>query len=738
MSRAANDRIIRGVVRRVTFRNPENGYAVLKVDLPESNEQITVVGTCLNPNVGQNLLIRGDYTVHPRFGKQFQAESIQEVEPSSAEGISKYLASGLIKGVGEKTADKIVAHFGTDALQILKTQPERISEVPGIGRKKAAKIAASVKDNQDLQEVMRFLLEHNISSGLASRIYERYKNRTVEILSRDPYLLARDMRGVGFATADSIAMNLGLEHDSPERLKAGVYYALEKGADDGHCYLTLDTLLVRARTLLGLGEEYDLSGALEALIKEGSVIKDEERIYLRHLYRAEIFVADFIGQRTAPYETPLVSERLIERALTQAQEELNISFSAEQREAALAASRYPFLVVTGGPGCGKTTVIRALSRIFQYAEKRLALTAPTGRAAQRMSQVTGLPASTIHRLLKYDPIKRGFLHGLNKPLAVDAVIVDEASMIDILLARDLFSAIPREATLILVGDKDQLPSVGPGRVFADLIALKEIKTITLNRLFRRAKESTINTIAHMINSGLTPQIPEPDGVTRSDAYFIAKKDPQKACSLIESLVAEQIPKKFKIPSNEIVVLTPTNRGPLGTQVLNQRLQERLNPEGFMNNTAGVKVGHYTLRPGDRVCQRVNNYNIDSYGVFNGDNGIIYSVDPVGKKVVVELWDGRLITYDESNISQLSLAYAITVHRSQGSEIPCVVLALHDSHYTLLERQLIYTAVTRAKKLLIVVGSKRALMLASKRMGSKKRLTALSELVKKRMSIQDVI
>ena len=416
--------------------------------------------------------------------------------------------------------------------------------------------------------------------------------------------------------------------------------------------------------------------------------------------------------------------------MARAEQSLGVSFSREQRGAVNSAATLPLLLVTGGPGCGKTTIIRALALLFKEAKLRLALAAPTGRAAQRMAQVCELPASTIHRLLKFDPIKASFLHDAHDPLPIDAIIIDEASMIDLMLAKDLFAAIPPEARVILVGDKDQLPSVGAGRVFADLLSLHEITTVSLSQLFRRAGNSSINTIAHSINAGILPEIPEPDGVTKSDSYFIAKKDATEAATLIESLVAEQIPKKFGIEPRHICVLTPTNRGPLGTLVLNQRIQEKMNPR--RDSEQEIQIGDTVFRLGDRVCQRVNNYQIDNVGVFNGDVGEIFSVDKSHRSLTVEMWDGRLVKYEENDLQQLSLAYAVTVHRSQGSEIPCVVLALHESHFALLERQLIYTGVTRAKQLLIVVGSKKALGIACSRTSTDKRCTLLRERIRKRL------
>lgn len=729
---AAAETVVKGVVKRVTFRNPENGYAVIQLSVADKEEQITVVGTCLEAGVGANLLVRGNFIEHPKFGRQLTASSITETAPDSEEGIERYLGSGLIKGIGPGTAKRIVEKFGTEAMQIILREPEKVAKVKGVGKAKAQLLSQAIADQEAVREVMRFLVEHNISPKLAAKIYDRYKNKSVEILSRDPYLLAREMRGVGFATADSIARNLGLKEDAPQRLKAGLYYALEQAGDDGHCFLPLEQLLQKSRSLLGLSDEIPLDESLEQLLEEQFLVRDEDNIYLRHLYRAEEFVADFVAGRVEPVKDPILSEPEVDECLDRAQKALGIEFSHEQRHAVHQAVKYRLLVITGGPGCGKTTIIRALTSVFHQAERRLLLAAPTGRASQRMAQVCNIQASTIHRMLRYDPMNGGFLHGINDPLIADAVIIDEASMIDIMLGKDLFSAIPRDAVIILVGDKDQLPSVGPGRLFGDIMAVPEVQTISLSRLFRRGEESEITTIAHEINAGLPPSIPTPDGATKSDAYFINKSDPEEAASLIESLVSNQIPKKFGIDPVDITVLTPTNRGPLGTLILNQRLQEKLNPKANLIPEQILDFGDIQFRVGDRVCQRVNNYNIDDAGVFNGDLGIIYSIDPKERSLVVEMWDGRLITYERGEIGQLALAYAVTVHRSQGSEVPCVVLAVHDSHFALLERQLVYTGITRAKKLLVVVGSKRALLIASKRTSTRRRLSKLKDKISARL------
>ncbi len=724
--------VIRGSIERITYHNSENGFSVLQLRVLEQTELIPVVGAVADIQIGQELVVRGSYTEHPKFGRQIKAASIEVSTPTTPEGIERYIGSGLIKGIGPKTAARIVERFGNDTLEIIHNYPEKLARVPGIGRHKAKLISAAFADQKEAGEVMRFLVERNISTGLASRIYKMYGTKSIEVLKRDPYLLAREMKGIGFATADSLALNLGLATNSPQRLKAGVYYALERARDDGHCYLPEEHLLARAADLLDIEDPVTLLPHIASLVQERFLHRSEEKIYLEALFHAEQFVAQFVAARCKPFEMERISIAQINHSLEKAAKELGITFSTEQRQAVYYATQFPLLVLTGGPGCGKTTVIKALVATFQDAKCNLALAAPTGRAAQRMAQVSSMPSRTIHRLLRFDPLTGGFIHGINDPLEVDGepvdvVIIDEASMIDIQLAKDLFSAIPPGATLILVGDKDQLPSVGPGRVFGDLLSVPEVQSISLSQLFRRSQESTINSIAHNINAGIVPDIPQPDGETKVDAYFLPKRDAEDAAALVEKLVADQLPKKFGFHPSDIVVLTPSNRGPLGTAQLNERLQTVLNPDQTGTKAQEIQLpSGLTLRYQDRVCQRVNNYNLDSIGVFNGDVGTIYEVNPADRTLTVELWDGRLINYDKKAVGQLSHAYAMTVHRSQGSEIPCVVLVLHESHYTLLERQLIYTGVTRAKKLLVVVGSPKALKIATQRMSAKRRCTALHE------------
>ncbi|MEN9846206.1 MAG: hypothetical protein RIS36_1353 [Pseudomonadota bacterium] len=717
---------LHGTVDRVTFRNAQNGYSVIQVILDHPPDRVTVVGMCPNARVGSYVTMTGTFIVHPKFGRQFTLQSLIETQPSTAEGIERYLSSGLINGIGKKTAARIVKEYGSSTLDVIRTEPHKIAKLAGVGKKKAELLQAALAAQTEFDRILRFLVEHRISPNLSAKIYDRYKNKTIDTITNDPYTLARDIRGIGFQTADTIALNMGMSPHGAKRLRAGIWYALEDASDEGHCYLTRQVLLDRARNLLGIDETHNLSDHLDNLLSEGKLTSYGDGIFLNHFDRAEDSVARFIAERTEPRAHPALGGDAITRCIEEAQKSLEIALSPEQQVAVESAANYPLLIITGGPGCGKTTIIKALTILFERAKLAFALAAPTGRAAQRMSQVTAAPASTIHRLLKYDPTTSDFVYNARNPLPYDALIIDEASMVDIMLARDLFAAIQKKTILILVGDKDQLPSVGPGRVFGDLVSCKDIRVVALSKLFRRANESAINSVAYMINTGEVPSIPTPDGVTKSDAYFIQRDDTEESGRLIESLVADQIPKKFGFSGAEIAVLTPSNRGPVGTIELNKRIQEKLNPRASHTEDEILEIGEMTFRVGDRVCQRVNNYKIDPSGVFNGDMGTIYSVNREEQRLTVELWDGRLIEYPRGEIGQLSLAYAVTVHRSQGMEVPCVVFAIDNSHFTLLERQLVYTGVTRAKKLLIIVGSKRALGIAAKRAQTKRRCTLLLE------------
>lgn len=732
--------IIRGILNHITFHNPSTGFAVVKVECAPDVEQtfsdsstITLIGD-LPPDVaeGVTIIARGEWQVHPKFGKQFRAFSITATLPTEKDSIISYLSSGLIKGFGPKMAERIVNHFGEKTLNILDSEPSRLLEVSGIGAKKLHEISSNWSQKKNFREVMLYLQGHGISTGLAQRIYRSYGDRTIEKVKSNPYILAKDITGIGFITADKIAASVGIEPSSPFRIRAGLNYALQRSQDDGNVYLTRSVLISKTSSLLKLSDEEVINQVLKDALKEYEFVERGEAIYHPILNQAEDQLAHAIASRiSADYrfssDIPLdyIDRICLSPALIgSSQEQKLIHLSEEQQKAVRLAATSPIVVITGGPGCGKTTVIRAISQLFRRAGLEIKLAAPTGRASQRMSEVCDMEASTIHRLLKYDPISRTFLHNKNYPLPLDALIVDESSMIDLPLAAHLLQALPKGSRIIIVGDADQLPSVGPGLFLADLLGISQIPRVRLTQLFRRAEESSITSLAHLINNSQIPNIPQPDGIIKSDSYFLPAEDPTEAAQLVERLVVDQIPKKFGFKGAEIMVLSPMNQGELGIISLNHRLQDKIVP--VTPKLPRVTVGNIEFRLGDRVVQRVNNYQITEGGVFNGDQGEITGIDPVRGTVHVCLWDGRTIEYTTEDLYQLDLAYAITIHRSQGSEVSVVVLALHDTHSILLERQLIYTAVTRAKKLLIIVGTKRALVLAVKKTRSKRRYTGLIE------------
>ncbi|MFN8388868.1 MAG: ATP-dependent RecD-like DNA helicase [Bdellovibrionota bacterium] len=743
---AEGDELFRARVARITYRSEDTGFGVMRVEVEKHDTgsmfdvqegPTTVVGIIPeNIRPGSHIIARGRWQTHPKFGKQFKAYSLTETEPTGLDAIARYLASGAVKGFGPVLAERIIEAFGAEALEIIDRDPHRLLEVPGIGEKKLQEILAAWQQKKSLREVLLFFQNHNVSLSLAQRIYNRYGDRAIEIVQGNPYILARDVWGIGFQTADQIASALGIAPTSPERVIAGLLYTLKKGSDDGHCYLPREALLQKSAALLGVEDGEILDHALLEACASGDAVREEDRFYLPLLHQAERELAESLAERIRNLEhlrvniPPAVVEDCIQSstAVPQSADPLSspsfIQLSPQQQEAIHLAATRSLLVITGGPGCGKTTIVRTITRLFQRSGINVSLAAPTGRAAQRLAEVCGLKASTIHRLLKFDPGKRSFVHNAETPLTVEALIVDESSMIDLPLAASLLAAVPASTRLIIVGDADQLPSVGPGLFLADLLNMPSVPRVRLNTLFRRASESLITEIAHEINAGRVPEIPEPDGITRSDAYFLRVDEPGEAASMVEKLVVDQIPKRFALRGSQITVLSPMNQGELGVVALNERLQAQLVPptEGIPR----IKVGNVEFRLGDRVCQRVNNYQITDGGVFNGDQGEVIGIDAENRGVIVKLWDGREISYPNEALYQLDLAYALTIHRSQGSEVPAVVLVLHESHSILLERQLLYTAVTRAKKLLLIVGTRKALVLATKKSRSKRRYTTLTE------------
>jgi exodeoxyribonuclease V alpha subunit len=697
---------LEGVLERITFTNEQTGWSVIRLSVPGRSDLVTVVGSVVGVKVGESLRVVGRWVEDRRYGRQVQAESFVPVLPSTALGIEKYLASGVIPGIGAKTAEKIVAAFGHRALDVLTNEPHLLGTIKGL-RKKAAEIADTWARHRSKHEAMVFMQSVGLGIALAARILHTYGPRAVELVKSDPYRLAAEIEGVGFLTADRIAQQIGIPPGSPERAEAGVVHVLREATADGHCFLPLEELERATQALLG-PEGAPAAEAAARLADRGAVVVEGDGVWPRLLHEAEVVSAErlrFLLDRPAagPEMHP-------ERALAWFEERAHIRLAEGQRRAIVAGVRSKVSIITGGPGTGKTTLIRGFTQIFRNKEIRLALCAPTGRAARRMTEATGAPAKTVHRLLEWNPATGRPQRGLDNPLAVEAVIADEASMLDIGLFRNLLEAVPDGARLILVGDADQLPSVGPGSVLRDVIASGAVETTRLTQIFRQDERSLIVTNAHAVLHG---EMPQPLG---SDFAFVEREDPEKALHSVLDIATRELPKRLGCRPAEVQVLAPMHRGTLGVQNLNAALQERLNPAG-----AAVLRGR-GLRVGDKVMQTVNNYEKE---VFNGDLGVILSYDEDEGLAIVD-FDGRPVKYRDEDLLEVDLAYACTIHKSQGSEYAAAVVALHTQHFPMLQRNLLYTAITRGKKFVAIVGSKRALGTAIRNDRERMRWTRLAE------------
>lgn len=742
-----------GILERIVYENPDSGYTVGRFSAYGHPELVTIVGNLASVHAGESLLLSGEWTNNPKYGPQFQIDRYETIQPANVLGIRKYLGSGMIKGIGPKMATRIVSKFGMDTIDVIEQTPEKLAGVPGIGKKRVEMIQQAWEEQREIKNVMLFLQSHNVSTAHATKIYKTYQNESIPIVTSNPYRLADDIYGIGFVTADTIAQNLGIDRNSPHRIQAGIKFALSQKADEGHVFQHPNELIEECEEILQqdshtieLGvlalhhkEEVFLTsqdGQVEILAEESAVNDwlnnspnkpktESDNIYIDICDETEELPDEDIpdhafktNEKTAVYLAPFYYaemgvvnqfQRLLSsgrrntrsldlpNSLKQLENEMDIQFASQQRDAIFAALTERALILTGGPGTGKTTTTIGMIRLFETDGRRILLAAPTGRAAKRLSETTDREARTIHRLLEFSPHENGFKRNRENPLDADVVIIDEMSMVDIVLMNRLMQAIPTHATVILIGDTDQLPSVGAGNVLKGLIDSRQIPVVTLTEIFRQAQQSMIVTNAHLINTG---QIPNLSGPNDRNFFFIEEEDPEEVLHQIISVISDRLPGHYNFhPIDDIQLLCPMRRGILGTENLNKCLQDVLNP--YSDQTIR---GWHTFRTGDKVMQIRNNYN---YDVFNGDIGRIVEIDQIEKLLTIRFSDKKVI-YDMADLNELVLAYATTIHKAQGSEYPVVVLPIHTQHYIMLQRNLLYTGITRAKEMVVIVGTRQAL------------------------------
>ena len=701
--------LLRCVVERITYQNPENGYSVLKVKVKGYNDLVTLVGNLLEVPVGSVLLCRGEWKVDKRYGSQFVAATWEETMPATVYGIEKYLGSGLVKGIGPRFARAIVQRFGTETIDIIETEIERLYEVPNIGRKRVAKIRESWEKQKDIKNVMLFLQGYGVSTAYAAKIYREYGKESIDKVRENPYRLADDIWGIGFKTADGIAAKMGYGKEDPRRCRSGILYTLGQLSDEGHVYAGEEQLVKTAGQLLEAGETA-IRDTLAGMLQAEDLILDKDAIYLPPFYHAECGTSRRLRDLAQSTGRSLFDGLFDPSSLTA---ETGIEYDEVQLAAIRQAVTSKVMVLTGGPGTGKTTTTQGIIAALKKAGLRVLLAAPTGRAAKRMSEATGMEAKTIHRLLEYNP-QDGYKRNDENPLEGDALIVDECSMIDILLMNNLLKAVPVGMRLVFVGDIDQLPSVGAGNVLRDVIDSQRIPVVRLVRIFRQAQKSRIVMNAHTINQG---RFPDTSNGRDTDFFFMREDDPERAAETIVRLVKERLPRAYRESPDRIQVLTPMQRGVVGAANLNLLLQQALNPSG-----PSLGRGGYTYRQGDRVMQLCNNYAKD---VFNGDLGYIREVDTEERTLKVD-FDGKWVEYDVTELDELTLAYATTIHKAQGSEYPIVVMPVLMTHFVMLQRNLIYTGITRAKKICVLIGAMKALAYAVRNVSVLKRNTSLRE------------
>ena len=737
---------LQGVVERLTYHSEESGYTIARVKAPRTSELITIVGSFANIQAGQTLQLEGIWRDHPKYGAQFQVTQYRETKPATLTGLEKYLGSGLIKGVGTVTARRIVAHFGLETLEIIENQIERLSEVPGIAQKRVQMIQTAWASQKAIKEVMLFLQSHNVSTTYAVKIYKQYGDESIAIVTRNPYQLAIDVYGIGFVTADAIARNVGIHPGSEFRYRCGILHLLTEASEEGHCFLPQPELVDRTVKRLAIADHQpnpeEILSLTTQMAQDGELVmqvgglkrlapdslapdsdqapQSAEQIicYSPPFYGAEYKLAERLRYLLSePVEVDLAR---VQRWIDRFTEKTGLQLSEQQRQAVELSAQHRVLVLTGGPGTGKTFCTRTIVALWKAMGKAIALASPTGRAAQRLSEMTGQPAKTVHRLLEFDPSNMKFKRDGDSPILAEAIVVDEASMLDLFLANSLVKAVPLDAQLLLVGDIDQLPSVGPGNVLADLLASGKVPTVRLTQVFRQAQASQIVSNAHRINQGQFPHLETVSNQPQSDCLWLAAPEPEHGVQAIRDLISNLIPQLGFDPARDVQVLCPMTRGEVGTRNLNKVLQELINPPQY--SKAELTRGGMVLRVGDRIIQQVNDYDRE---VFNGDLGVVRAIDTEDQSVQVQFGD-RSVSYDSADLNEISLAFSITTHKAQGSEYPVVILPLYMQHYLMLSRNLLYTGLTRARKLAILVGPQKAIALAVRQIKDQQRYTLLAQ------------
>jgi exodeoxyribonuclease V alpha subunit len=712
---------IQGEVITVVYHNPENGYVIARVDSPSEPGQVNVVGLLGDVAPGESLRMTGEWVEHPKFGRQFKAESCEHLLPASINGIRRFLGSGAIKGIGEKTADRLISRFGSQILDIMDSDPEQLLEVEGIGRAKLKTIVSSWQEKREVRGLMLFLQTHGVATTFAHRIFRHYGVNAVQRLRANPYDLAYDIHGIGFRTADEVALKLGFAEDAPQRLEAGVEYCLRQNADGaGHMFLPRPTLAEEAAKLLGCHDLELIEEQIDALAERKRLVIEPlpekgvgEAVFLTYFYRTEREIASRL-QGLLDHVSRLDPQK-ISQAVEREEQRQSLTLSEEQRAAVESACGHKVSIITGGPGTGKTTITRVVVRALKALGLKISLAAPTGRAAKRLAEATGFTATTLHRLLRYQPAT-GFEFNEEKKLSADVMVVDEVSMLDCGLCLSLLRALPLTCRLVFVGDENQLPSVGAGNVLGDMIESGVVPAVRLTHIYRQARESMIVVNAHRINEGEFP-LGSPEVPPKADFFWVEKENLIELQALVLRMVCERIPEAYGLdPMTDVQVLTPMHKGEVGTVALNRLLQERLNPDG-----RELVRGQRAYRVGDRILQLRNNYDKE---VFNGDLGRILAIDTEDETLGAE-FDGREVEYGFDELDEIGLAYAISVHKSQGSEYPAVVMPVVSQHYMLLQRNLIYTGLTRARKLAVLMGSRRAMHMGLGNERGRQRHTSLA-------------